>query len=104
MCLTKSLTSNRRVGCWGGKLGCRADTLAPLSARSGGLQTADHPNGDLEIAAPCFSATSAPTDRTSQKNQKSRPFCPTFFLYKTVSAKGATFTLAWGSAPGDRKC
>ena len=21
-----------------------------------------------------------------------------------VSAKGATFTLAWGSAPGDRKC
>ena len=36
ICLAKSLTSNRRVGCWGRKLGCRADTLAPLS-RNGGL-------------------------------------------------------------------
>jgi hypothetical protein len=50
-------------------------------------------NGDLEIAAPCFCATSACTDRPSQNQPKNPAHLSTFYRYKKISATSAVGAL-----------
>jgi len=60
-------------------------------------------NGQNGIVGPCTNWRETGGLISAYKTLKSRHICPSFYPYKTVSAKGATFTLAWGSAPGSRK-
>ena len=83
---------------------CRADMLARLSSRNGGLQTADQPKRRFENRRSLFPRYKRTYGSSITKAPKTRHICPGFALYKTFSAKGAVFTLAWGSAPGSRKC